>query len=188
MQALEKLGLKLSEQISLDELLSENFNPQLYSLTRSQEEKISALRDVVAAYITCREDITGKTIKGSKEAAEIAGEKLRRLEHEEFWVLYMNRANMALSFEMLFKGCLDAVNISHRDVIAKALSKNSSTIIVFHNHPSGCPTPGTSDIEMTRQLQKACKLMEITLLDHIIVSPGSYYSFADEMTTKFKIR
>ena len=52
MQALERLGLKLKEQIGLDELLSENFNPQLYSLTRSQEEKISALRDVVAAYLS----------------------------------------------------------------------------------------------------------------------------------------
>ena len=50
MQALEKLGLKLKEHIGLDELLSENFNPQLYSLTRMQEEKINALKDVVAAY------------------------------------------------------------------------------------------------------------------------------------------
>ena len=57
MQALEKLGLKLNEQISLDELLSENFNPQLYSLTKSQEETISALRDVVTAYITIKEDL-----------------------------------------------------------------------------------------------------------------------------------
>ena len=186
MQALETLGLKLKEQIGLDELLSDNFNPQLYSLTRSQQEKISALRDVVAAYISVREDISGKTIKDSQQAAQIAGEKLRSLEHEEFWVAFLNRANVILSFEMLFKGSLDAVNISHRDVIARALSKKATNIIVFHNHPSGCPTPGTSDIEQTRMLQKACKMMEIGMLDHIIVSPGCYFSFADEMTSKFK--
>ena len=87
---------------------------------------------------------------------------------------------------VLFKGSLDAVNISHRDVIARALSKKATNIIVFHNHPSGCPTPGTSDIEQTRMLQKACKMMEIGMLDHIIVSPGCYFSFADEMTSKFK--
>ena len=188
MQALKTLGLKLKEQIGLDELLSDNFNPQLYSLTRSQQEKISALRDVVAAYISVREDISGKTIKDSQQAAQIAGEKLRRLEHEEFWVAFLNRANVVLSFEMLFKGSLDAVNISHRDVIARALSKKATNIIVFHNHPSGCPTPGTSDIEQTRMLQKACKMMEIGMLDHIIVSPGCYFSFADECTSKFKTR
>lgn len=176
----------LKEQIAIDELLSENFNPHLYSLTSEQEEKINALRDVVATYNSAREDITGKTIKNSKQAAEIAGTKLRRIEHEEFWVLFLNRANMVLAFEMLFKGSHDAVSISHRDVLAKALSKKASNIIVFHNHPSGCPTPGTSDIEQTGNLRKACKLMEITLLDHIIVSPGCYYSFADELTTNFK--
>ena len=186
MQALERLGLKLKEQIGLDELLGENFNPQLYSLTRSQEEKISALRDVVAAYVGIREDISGKTIKDSQQAAQIAGDRLRRLEHEEFWVAFLNRANVVLSFEMIFKGTLDSVSISHRDIIAKALSKSATNIIVFHNHPSGCPTPGTADIEHTRMLQKACKMMEIGMLDHIIVSPGSYFSFADECTTRFR--
>jgi len=188
MQALEKLGLVLDEPIGLSELLSEDFNPQLYRLTEAQEEKINALKDVVAAYISAREDIAGKTIKDSGDAAEIAGDKLRRLEHEELWVAFLNRANVVMSFEMLFKGALDAVIISHRDIIAKALSKRAANIILFHNHPSGCPTPGTSDIEHTRLLQKACKMMEIGMLDHIIVSQNCYFSFADERTTKFKTR
>lgn len=188
MQALEKLGLVLDEPIGLSELLSEDFNPQLYRLTEAQEEKINALKDVVAAYISAREDIAGKTIKDSGDAAEIAGDKLRRLEHEELWVAFLNRANVVMSFEMLFKGALDSVVISHRDIIAKALSKRAANIILFHNHPSGCPTPGTSDIEHTRLLQKACKMMEIGMLDHIIVSQNCYFSFADERTTKFKTR
>ena len=188
MKALESLGLKLDEQISLEEMLSENFNPQLYSLTDSQQEKINALRDVVVAYMSSREDITGKIIKESREAAALAGQYLRRLDHEEFWVAYLNKANVVISFEMLFKGSLDSVDISRRDVIARALSKKATNIIVFHNHPSGCPTPGTSDIEQTRRLSKACKLMEMTLLDHIIVSPTCYFSFADERTTNFKPR
>jgi DNA repair protein RadC len=188
MQALEKLGLKLKEQIGLEELLSENFNPQLYGLTSDQEEKVSALRDILTTYITTKEDIAGKTIKDSGDAAEIAGDKLRRLEHEELWVAFLNRANVVMSFEMLFKGALDSVIISHRDIIAKAMSKRATNIILFHNHPSGCPTPGTSDIEQTRLLQKACKMMEIGMLDHIIVSQNCYFSFADERTTKFKTR
>lgn len=185
MKSLERLGLRLKEPVGLDELLSENFNPRLYGLTKTQEEKVRALRDVVAAYMDIREDITGKTVGGLRQAVDLAGNRLRRLEHEEFWVAYLNRANVVLSFEMLFKGSMDSVNISHRDIIAKALSKHAPNLIVFHNHPSGSPMPSVSDVEQTRQLTKACKLMEMQMLDHIIVSSGSYYSFADEQTFKF---
>lgn len=186
MQALEKLGLRFKEQISLDELLSENFNARLYGLSELEEDKVTALRDVIKEYISTREDMTGKEITKSEQAAMLARGKLRQLEHEEFWVAFLNRANTVLSFEMLFKGALDSVNISHRDVIARALSKGASNIIVFHNHPSGCPTPSTADIEQTRHLQRACKMMEIGMLDHIIVSPSCYFSFADEATTKYR--
>ena len=186
MQALETLGLKLKEQIGLEELLSENFNPQLYSLTRSQEEKISALRDVVAAYVSIREDITGKIIKDSQQAAQIAGDRLRRLEHEEFWVAFLNRANVVLSFEMVFKGSVDNVLISPRVILAKALSLDATNIILYHNHPSGSVMPSASDIKMTANLKKACTLLEVNLLDHLIISRQECYSFADEASFKIK--
>jgi DNA repair protein RadC len=188
MQALEKLGLRLNHQIDLSELLSENFNPQLYGLTNEQEEKVSALRDIVTTYITTKDDITGKVIRSSEDAVQIAGKKLRRLEHEELWVAFLNKSNVVVSFEMLFKGGQDGVIISRRDIIAKALSKGAVNIIVFHNHPSGCPTPSMSDIEQTRMLSKSCNVMEMQMLDHIIVSPGCYYSFADERTVNFTTR
>ena len=163
MKSLERLGLKLKEPIALNELLSESFNPRLHGLTKAQEEKINALRDVV----------------------EVASSRLRTLQHEALWVAYLNKSNLVISFDMLFKGSLDSVIISHRDIIAQALSKGASNIIIYHNHPSGNPTPGLSDIEQTRQLSKACKLMQIQLLDHIIISSGSFYSFTDEQTCKF---
>lgn len=186
MQALERLGLKLKEHIGLNELLSENFNPRLYGLTKSQEEKVNALRDVVASYMSMKEDICRKEVKDPKDAVEVAGQRLRTIDHEELWVAYLNRANFVLSFEMLCKGSLDSVNLSHKQIIAKALSKNASNIILFHNHPSGSPAPSLSDIQQTRMLTNACKTMEIQLMDHIIISSGSYYSFADEYTYKFK--
>ena len=186
MQALERLGLKLKEQVGLDELLSENFNPQLYGLTKAQTEKVNALRDVVTAYVSIREDITGKSIRRSQDAVEVAAARLSALDHEELWVAYLNRNNVVLSFEMLFKGSLDAVNISHKHIIAHALSKNASNIILFHNHPSGNPTPSISDINQTRLVTNACKTMEMQMLDHIIIGAGSYYSFADEHSYDFK--
>ena len=113
-------------------------------------------------------------------------QNLRTLDHEELWVAYLNKDNVVVSFEMVFKGSLDAVSISHRHIIAKALSKNASNLILFHNHPSGSPTPSISDINQTRMLTNACKTMEMQLLDHIIIGSGSYYSFADEYTYNFK--
>ena len=188
MQALETLGLKLKDEIGLAELLSENFNPQLYGLTKVQKEKVNALRDVVATYMNIREEMVGKTIRRSEDAVELAAQRLRALEHEELWVAYLNKDNVVVAFEMLFKGSLDAVSISHRQIIARALSKNASNMILFHNHPTGNPTPSVSDINQTRLVTNACKTMEMQLLDHIIIGAGSYYSFSDEVTTKFKTK
>ena len=185
MQALETLGIRLKEQVSLNELLSENFNPRLYGLTKSQQEKVSALRDVLTTYTSMREELTGKKVRDAKDAVQVAEQKLRTLDHEELWVAYLNRDNVVISFEMIFKGSLDSVNISHRQIIAKALSKNASNLILFHNHPSGNPTPSISDINQTRMLTNACKTMEMQLLDHIVIGSGSYYSFADECTAKY---
>lgn len=186
MKSLERLGLRLKEPVGLEELLSENFNPKLYGLTKVQEEKVSALRDVLETYISIRENREGKPVTGSQDAVAIAGNRLRTIDHEELWVAYLNRANVLLSFERLFTGSLDAVHISHREIIARALSRGASSVIVYHNHPSGNPTPGVGDINQTRELTKACKMMGIGMLDHIIISAGSWYSFADELTFKFK--
>ena len=101
MQALERLGLKLKEQVRLDELLSENFNPQLYGLTKTQAEKVNALRDVVTAYVSIREDITGKSIRRSQDAVEVAAARLSALDHEELWVAYLNRNNVVLSLSLI---------------------------------------------------------------------------------------
>ena len=133
-----------------------------------------------------REEMTGKKVRDAKDAVQVAEQKLRTLDHEELWVAYLNRDNVVISFEMIFKGSLDSVNISHRQIIAKALSKNASNLILFHNHPSGNPTPSISDINQTRMLTNACKTMEMQLLDHIVIGSGSYYSFADECTAKYK--
>jgi len=185
-QSLQRLGLRLKEHIGLDEMLGENFNPRLYSLTRTQREKIDALREVVSTYISMRDEVRGDVIDTPSKAVAIARKTLQMLDHEELWVAFLNRANMVLSFEMLFKGSIDSVVINPRDIIAKALSKDASGIIVYHNHPSGCPAPGTADIQQTNRLTKACKTMNIEMVDHIIIGAGSYFSFADERTSDFK--
>ncbi len=105
---------------------------------------------------------------------------LRGLDHEECWVLFLNRANHLISKERISIGGIDSTILDCRTIARKAIEKTACGIILVHNHPSGSALPGTADIQATKQLDKALKTCEISLLDHVIIAEDSYYSFADE--------
>jgi DNA repair protein RadC len=105
---------------------------------------------------------------------------LRGLDHEECWVLFLNRANFLICKEKVSSGGLDSTILDCRYILKKALDKKSSGVIIVHNHPSGSALPGTADIQATKQLDKALKACDISLLDHVVIAQASYYSFADE--------
>lgn len=105
---------------------------------------------------------------------------LRGLDHEECWVLFLNRANFIISKEKVSSGGLDSTTLDSRTIVRKALEKKACGIIIVHNHPSGSAMPGTADINSTRQLDRALKTCDISLIDHIVIAEDSYYSFADE--------
>ena len=120
------------------------------------------------------------------KAAGLVYGMLRDLAHEEVWVAYLTSANTVISVEMVFKGSVDNVLISPRVILAKALSLDATNIILYHNHPSGSVMPSPSDIKMTANLKKACTLLEVNLIDHLILSREECYSFADEASFKVK--
>lgn len=105
---------------------------------------------------------------------------LKGLDHEECWIVYLNRSNYIIGKERQTSGGLSATVIDIGTIIRKALEKKSAGIILVHNHPSGNPYPGASDIKETGKLKKAADTCGISLLDHIIISDGRFYSFADE--------
>ncbi len=110
---------------------------------------------------------------------------LRGLDHEECWVLYLNRANYLISKEKVSSGGLDSTTLDSRTIVRRALEKKATGIIVVHNHPSGSALPGNADIQSTRQLDSALRTCELALLDHVIIAENSYYSFSDEELQKF---
>ena len=124
-------------------------------------------------------------IKGSAQAAGFLREDLRALDHEESWILLLNSANLPLAKKMITVGTLKSTPIDHRRVIKEALMTNATAIILFHNHPSGSATPSVSDINETQRLKRACDIFDIELLDHIILTDESFYSFAEETQNKF---
>lgn len=109
---------------------------------------------------------------------------LKGLDHEECWVLFLNRANHVTRQERLTSGTVDATLIDAKRVLRSAIEQQSKAVILVHNHPSGSPLPGEADIRETRQLQMALKAFNIALFDHVILSDGAYYSFQEERITK----
>lgn len=98
---------------------------------------------------------------------------------EEFKVLLLNRSNTVLGIYAMSKGGVSGTVVDAKLVFSVALKCNASSIIVAHNHPSENLKPSESDIRLTKKLKKAGEYLEITVLDHLIITKNDYYSFAD---------
>ena len=99
---------------------------------------------------------------------------------EEFKVLLLNRANHVLGIYPLSKGGVSGTVVDVKLLLASALKANASSIIIAHNHPSGNLKPSESDTRLTKKIKEGAKLLDITLLDHVIVAIAGYYSYSDE--------
>ncbi|MEN8227541.1 MAG: DNA repair protein RadC [Bacteroidota bacterium] len=119
-------------------------------------------------------------VKSSETIFNLFHPLLGDLEHEEFWLLMLNRANRILGRFKVSQGGLSGTVIDTRIILKKALDNLASSIIVCHNHPSGNNQPSDADVKITEKLKKAAEMLEIKLLDHVIIADKSYFSFADE--------
>ncbi len=99
---------------------------------------------------------------------------------EEFNILLLNRANRVLGFYNVSKGGQTGTVVDAKVVFAAALKMKANYIVLSHNHPSGALHPSTADIAITKKLVAGGKLLDIKVLDHLIITPYGYYSFADE--------
>ena len=98
---------------------------------------------------------------------------------EEVKVIFLNRTNKQVGIYNLAKGGLTGCVVDIRIILSIALKTLATGIILVHNHPSGSLKPSTEDKKITNELQKACEIMNITLLDHLIVTRKGFFSFAD---------
>jgi len=119
-------------------------------------------------------------VKSSETVFQLFHPVLGDLDHEEFWLLMLNRANRVIGRFKVSQGGLSGTVIDTRIILKKALDSLASSIIVCHNHPSGNNKPSDADVKITEKLKKAAEMLEIKLLDHVIIADKSYFSFADE--------
>ena len=119
-------------------------------------------------------------ISGSRDVFEYFQNNLADNQYEEFWVLFLNRANKILKKNIISQGGIAGTVADPKKIFKAALENNASSMILCHNHPSGNIKPSEADIKLTRKLKDAGTLMDISVLDHIIIGDNTYFSFADE--------
>lgn len=121
-----------------------------------------------------------KAMSSPKAVYRLMSPFLRRLEHEECWVLYLNRRNLLIGKERMTIGSDNCTVMDSKAILRRALEKKACGIILVHNHPSGNALPSIADIGQTQELKRALHSCDISLLDHVVIGGDGYYSFADE--------
>ncbi len=124
--------------------------------------------------------IEKKQIRSSRDAYNLLAPNIQDLGHEEFWILLLNRSNGVIAKERISMGGISGTVVDAKLIFKKALDVLACSIILCHNHPSGNLKPSQADIDITRKLKGAGENLEISVLDHLIISEMGFYSFADE--------
>lgn len=160
-------------RLSIEELLS------IEGISISQAMSLSAAFEL-ANRKNVPQDFKKHRIKSSGDAFRLFGAYFEDLDHEMFYVSYLNRANGVIRCEMLSKGGLTGTVVDIKLIMNRALLLKSSGILLAHNHPSGNLQPSSEDKEITHKIKEGCKLFDIQLIDHLILGNTEYFSFADE--------
>ncbi len=119
-------------------------------------------------------------LNNSKELFEYLNHSIRDKARECFNVVFLDAKNKVIATETLFEGTLTASSVYPREVVLAALNHHAAALIFAHNHPSGDPKPSQEDVAITRQLVFACRVVGITVHEHLIIGNNRYFSFADD--------
>lgn len=126
-----------------------------------------------------------ETIDKASDAVAAVRPLLMDLEHEEVWAIMLNRMLKVIDKVKITSGTIASCSIDVNGICRNALLSKATGVILAHNHPSGSPKPGPSDIKETKRLKDALKMIDVALIDHIIVSKGGdAYSFSEETIIK----
>lgn len=148
----------------------------------NQDSQIQIFSEVQLSYTT-KQPSNFETIKSSQTVAKIMRSILpkEQINYREYmYALYLNNSNKIVGYQLMSIGGLTATVVDIRILLQGALLTSSTAIILCHNHPSGTLKPSQADNQITQKVKKASEFMDIKLLDHLILTEKSYFSFADE--------
>lgn len=186
-------GSREASAVELARRILEHFDHSLHKLEASGVAELRKIKGIgfasatkiVSAFMLGRrqmaEPVTRQfTILSSKDAWQVIQPYLSGLDHEEFWVALLNRANHLIKATQVSKGSLAGTLVDIRRIYALVAEHKASGIVLYHNHPSGAIKPSDQDKALTRKIMDLSAIMEIKVLDHLIIGSGIYFSFADE--------
>jgi len=161
-------SLRYLKEASLEELIAEKgIGPA----------KAVAIKAAVEIGRRIAQDVQRKTlIRTPEDVKNIVMEEMRYFDREHFRALYLDRKGGLLAVEDVSVGGLHSSLVHPREVFKTAVKKSAASIIIVHNHPSGDPTPSEEDVEVTRRLIEAGKIMGIEILDHVVIGENTYCS------------
>lgn len=183
----EESAVQLSKRILA---ASENKLNELGKLSVQQLTKFKGIGEAKAITIVAamelgrrrrgEEAVQRKQITSADVVFEVMQPIIGDLGHEEFWILYLNNSNKILQKLQLSKGGMTGTLVDVRLAFKNALEVGATSVILAHNHPSGTLKPSEADKQLTRKLKLAGESLDIKVLDHLIVTQKSYFSFANE--------
>ena len=116
----------------------------------------------------------------SKDSYDVIYPFLADLDHEQFFVILLNRGNRLIDTFRISQGGVSGTVADAKLILKLGIEKLASSIILAHNHPSGNTQPSQADLKLTKNISEAAKLMDMSVIDHLIIAGQSYFSFADE--------
>lgn len=166
--------LKLLERRTMPELLA------IKGLGKLKALQVQAVMELIRRY-NSEEPLENPIISCSKDIFRIMRPKIGHLDHEQIWAILLNRRHEATKCVQISKGGTAGTVFDIKVLMKHALTEGASAIILSHNHPSGNLRPSHQDDDLTRRCKEACRLMDMSLLDHLIVTSDNtnYYSYAD---------
>jgi len=170
------------------QILNKYSKKRLLKLTYNDLSKIKGIGPAKACTILAAAELVKRALKIGEETLPVIRSTkdviaqvgyLRNKLREHLVAIYLNARNEMLFRKHIFIGTLDA-NIAHpREIFSEALRQNAAAIILVHNHPSGDPEPSKADLEITKRILEAGKIMGIDVLDHVIITKNKVFSFKE---------
>jgi len=185
-------GTKTKTAVDLGREIMELASNDLNTLARysiGEYKKISGIGAAKATTIIAAVELGSRRklneairqkVLSSKSAFEILQPLMADKNYEEFWILFLNRANVLISYKQISDGGITGTVADIRRIFKLALEENATSILLAHNHPSGNLMPSESDKGLTKRLKEAGEIMDIPIRDHLIITYDGYFSFADE--------
>jgi len=184
-ELLNKLGLNLSEDWNVSDLLLASRAGYLEGFSEEQLDKLSVLQEAISEYVRTIPVNDKVQITNADLATFYLYPMMKGLDHEECWILYLSRKNTIIKRMQISKGGFNQTTIDNKQILRHALLLGAHGLIISHNHPTNDPKPSFADTNTTKSLENACRAVDLLLFDHIIIADSQYYSFQEEKLSKY---